>query len=171
MQLFLFRHAKAEAMGRGGGGDSQRPLSEAGRELFAEAALLWSLQQPAPERILASPLLRAQETAEMLQQAWKQRGDEVEIDTEPAVTPEGDPQSFLDLLPELESVAIVSHMPFIGALAGELLTDSPRDIWFKTGTGILVEYDALSRTAKFLMGFGTKEARDALQRMRAQTQP
>jgi phosphohistidine phosphatase SixA len=59
MQLFLFRHAKAEAMGRGGGGDSQRPLSEAGRELFAEAALLWSLQQPAPERILASPLLRS----------------------------------------------------------------------------------------------------------------
>lgn len=168
MELFLFRHAKAETHERGGGGDASRELSKSGRASFKHAAELWSMLRPAPQRILASPLVRAQQTAEILQKAWKKRGENVEIETEPVVVPDGYPQQLLEVLPQLDSVAIVSHMPFIGALAGELLTDSPRDIWFKTGTGVLVEYDALSRSGKLLLAFGTKESKDALERMRMQ---
>ena len=165
MDLYLFRHAKAEAMAPGGGGDDARPLSPQGRELFAHAARLWAALRPAPQRILTSPLLRARETGDLLMDSWGERGEVPELDIEPTITPEGFPSQFLDVMPELKSLAIVSHMPFIGALAGELLTDSPRDVWFKTGTGMLIEYDPLSRTGKLLLAFGTKEAKAGWKRL------
>ncbi|PIE22981.1 MAG: hypothetical protein CSA62_09600 [Planctomycetota bacterium] len=165
MDLYLFRHAKAEIMAPGGGGDEARPLNPKGRELFGHAAKLWAALRPAPQLILTSPLLRARETGEILMDAWKQRGETPRLELEPGITPNAYPQQFLDSLPELDSLAIVSHMPFIGVLAGELLSGSSQELWFKTGTGMLIEYEPFAHSAKLLLAFGTKEAKAGLSRL------
>lgn len=71
MRLFLVRHAHAAA----GDPDELRPLSERGRD---EARALADLLAPAePTLVLASPLLRARETAAQIAKA---SGAELRVD-------------------------------------------------------------------------------------------
>lgn len=71
MRLFLVRHAHAEP----GDPDELRPLSERGRD---EARALADLLAPAePALVLASPLLRARETAASIAKA---SGAELRVD-------------------------------------------------------------------------------------------
>ncbi|MHB1243248.1 MAG: SixA phosphatase family protein [Gaiellaceae bacterium] len=71
MRLFLVRHAHADA----GDPDELRPLSERGRD---EARALADLLAPAePTLVLASPLLRARETAAQIAKAT---GAELRVD-------------------------------------------------------------------------------------------
>ncbi len=83
----LFRHgaalppAQAEALGVA---DAERPLTEQGRRRTALAARgLASLFRP--ERLLASPSRRAQETARLLAAAW---AGSVAVETVPWLAPE-----------------------------------------------------------------------------------
>jgi phosphohistidine phosphatase len=65
-EIDVLRHGRA--LPAGAGGDSARPLSPGGVEEVARLGACLQALGAGPIRVLASPLLRAQQTAEIVRQ-------------------------------------------------------------------------------------------------------
>ena len=118
---YLVRHAIAEARGEDWPDDTQRPLTRKGvsrmrqvsdglRELGVELDL-----------VLTSPLVRAQQTAEVLVSRMKPAPD---LAFAAALALEGGPPAVLDAVsgyPKARSIALVGHEPSLGILAAWLV--------------------------------------------------
>ncbi|WP_296256997.1 MULTISPECIES: phosphohistidine phosphatase SixA [unclassified Pseudomonas] len=112
MNVWILRHGEAQYRART---DAERELTTNGREeALTSAAHL--LGQPL-RWIIASPYVRAQQTAELVRQAL---GFSDSIVTVPWLTPDSDPRKVLDNLDVYASddVLLVSHQPLVGALIG-----------------------------------------------------
>jgi len=108
MKLWVLRHGEAEGHART---DAERELTEHGRaEVLRSAAHL--IGQPV-DAIIASPYVRAQQTAQLVRQAL---GFEAGIRTVPWLTPEGNPLEVLNKLDSDDNVLLVSHQPLVGSL-------------------------------------------------------
>jgi len=108
VKLWILRHGEAEGHART---DAERNLTEHGRaEVLRSAAQL--IGQPL-SAIIASPYVRAQQTAHLVREAL---GFEPQIRTVPWLTPEGNPQLVLQNLDSDDSVLLVSHQPLVGSL-------------------------------------------------------
>lgn len=110
MKLWILRHGQAEPHAAT---DAKRPLTECGRqEVLGMAQRL--LQEP-PDVILASPYLRAQQTAELVREQLSMRRAVVTVDW---ATPDDAPLAVLDHIAERSetSVLLVSHQPLVGQL-------------------------------------------------------
>ena len=122
MDLYLIRHADALALGeRGITSDEERALSERGE---AEAlALAKALQKRGVilDRLYASPLTRARQTAEILLHTWAQ--PELILDTCNALVPSGKSRKLSKYLLKEggEKIGLVGHMPQLGDFAAWLL--------------------------------------------------
>jgi phosphohistidine phosphatase len=115
MNIFVLRHGQAEAQQTT---DDARNLTAKGR---ADVALsvqssLADLQQL--QEIWASPLIRAQQTAQIARDLLAAQGVHVSIKTTDLIRPESNPAELFDLLQasKLNSVLLASHMPFVGDL-------------------------------------------------------
>jgi phosphohistidine phosphatase len=75
MNLYLLRHAEAEAEAAS---DRERRLTDRGREQARTVARFCARHDLYPERILTSPMIRAQQTAQIVADALK-IADRVEI--------------------------------------------------------------------------------------------
>lgn len=112
MKLWILRHGEAQNRART---DAERELTANGREeVLTSAAHL--MGQPL-RWIIASPYVRAQQTAELVRQAL---GFADSIVTVPWLTPDSDPRKVLDHLDLYASddVLLVSHQPLVGSLIG-----------------------------------------------------
>ena len=108
MKLWILRHGEAQAHART---DAERELTEHGRaEVLRSAAHL--IGQPI-SAIIASPYVRAQQTAQLVREAL---GFVPDIRTVPWLTPDGNPQQVLEKLDTDENVLLVSHQPLVGSL-------------------------------------------------------
>ncbi|PQZ91725.1 MULTISPECIES: phosphohistidine phosphatase SixA [Pseudomonas] len=108
MKVWILRHGEAEGHART---DAERNLTEHGRgEVLRSAAHL--IGKPI-SAILASPYVRAQQTAGLVRDAL---GFEPQIRTLPWLTPEGNPQQVLEQLDTDDNVLLVSHQPLVGSL-------------------------------------------------------
>ena len=110
MRLFLARHAKAAP----GHPDELRPLTPEGRD--QARALATALAARGPDTVVASPLLRARETADAIARA---AGAELRIDERlaPGATLEG----LLDAIADAGDVVVaVGHQPDCSELAEAL---------------------------------------------------
>ncbi|MEO8489887.1 phosphohistidine phosphatase SixA [Pseudomonas sp.] len=108
MKLWILRHGEAEAHAPS---DAQRNLTEHGRgEALRSAANL--IGQPI-SAIIASPYVRAQQTAQLVREAL---GFEPEIRTVPWLTPDSSPLQVLEELRTDDNVLLVSHQPLVGSL-------------------------------------------------------
>lgn len=113
MQVYVVRHAEAEAAGAGG--DAARALGARGRAQAAAAAAGLRSLGVALDRVLASPLRRAQETAALLAAALGRPP----IETVAALDGGAPAEAILAELHACggeERVALVGHMPVLGAL-------------------------------------------------------
>jgi phosphohistidine phosphatase len=114
MRLYLIRHADATPLGENGITDDQdRPLTELGHAQCQALAAALQKQDVKLDQIVSSPLLRARQTAEGVQQHWKTPLKEIGLCDD--VAPNGKPKKLSRFLRNLkvESVAIVGHMPDI----------------------------------------------------------
>ncbi|WP_409284195.1 phosphohistidine phosphatase SixA [Pseudomonas protegens] len=119
MKLWVLRHGQAESHAAS---DDQRNLTAHGRqEVLGSAAQL--IGQPI-SAIIASPYVRAQQTAQLVRQAL---GFEGEIRTVPWLTPEANPLQVLEHLDGADNLLLVSHQPLVGNLIGLLQHGHLRD--------------------------------------------
>lgn len=115
MRLWLLRHGQAEPQAAS---DAARELTAHGRQEVQQAAAQL-LSRPLTA-IMASPYVRAQQTAELVR---LELGFSGSVQTVSWLTPDSDPRDALKYLDEREhaEVLLVSHQPLIGALGGLLV--------------------------------------------------
>lgn len=126
--------------------DDDRPLTPEGEEKFREVA--WGLERVVPrvDALLASPLMRAWQTAEILAElaGWP------EPKAFPALGPEVPPPDLtceLEIYAAAEAVAIVGHRPGLHELASYLLTGEVEgmEIRIKKGGALRITFDGAPR--------------------------
>ena len=115
MRLWLLRHGQAEPQAAS---DAARELTAHGRQEVQQAAAQL-LGRPLTA-VMASPYVRAQQTAELVR---LELGFSGSVQTVSWLTPDSDPRDALKYLDEREhaEVLLVSHQPLIGALGGLLV--------------------------------------------------
>ncbi|KTB66898.1 phosphohistidine phosphatase SixA [Pseudomonas syringae] len=120
MKVWVLRHGEAQSRARS---DAERELTAHGREEVLKSAV--HLSDKAVQRIIASPYVRAQQTAELVRQSL---GFSEPITTVPWLTPDSTPRQVLAQLDQLglDEVLLVSHQPLVGELIGVLANGSPQ---------------------------------------------
>lgn len=121
MRLFLLRHGQAEPHKIP---DETRELTEKGRHQTADITKHYLLDTDW-NAIWVSPFVRAQQTAQIVLENINKKHphSKLKLTTINGITPEDSPKRALDLFTghETETLLIVSHQPFLGALAGLLV--------------------------------------------------
>ncbi len=124
MELILIRHGQAGDAGtwlaQGGVDDDQRPLTEEGSKRLRRAFRGLRRVLQTPDWVGVSPLTRAQQTAELMREAYL----DLPLHTTPHLRPEDEPHSTLDWLhthhPVNEAqdkrIALVGHEPHLSRL-------------------------------------------------------
>ncbi|AVB14362.1 MULTISPECIES: phosphohistidine phosphatase SixA [Pseudomonas syringae group] len=120
MKVWVLRHGEAQSRARS---DAERELTAHGREEVLKSAV--HLSDKSVQRIIASPYVRAQQTAELIRQSL---GFNDPVVTVPWLTPDSSPREVLLQLDKLgvDEVLLVSHQPLVGELIGVLAHGSPQ---------------------------------------------
>jgi phosphohistidine phosphatase len=155
MYIFIMRHGEAENIV---GEDSLRPLAKKGY-LETEKMGFWlTRRKPELMNIFVSPYLRAQQSCKsvckVLNNATLLNG--ITSQTIDCITPSGNAQFVHDFIDGLlqsnedkqkennsdnnHAILLVSHMPFVSYLVGEL-TESVNMPIFSTGAIAVIDYD------------------------------
>lgn len=134
MKLWLLRHGEAAPRARS---DAERPLTDYGRAQVLQSAE--RLRNRQLTRVLVSPYLRAQQTAELLRETLQLT---VPFSTVDWITPDDDPRRVMRQLDDYpaDEYVLVSHNPLLGALAG-LLVHGHLQLPMSLHTASLVELD------------------------------
>lgn len=113
MQVFVLRHGQAEPQKTT---DEVRNLTVKGRADVAASVNFSLVELTKVQEIWASPLVRAQQTAQIVQDLLLAQGISIVIKTTDLITPESNPSGLFDSLQatNAESVLLASHMPFVG---------------------------------------------------------
>lgn len=163
MLVYLLRHGDAEDLGLGGArSDEERALTPVGVERLQAACRVYARAMQTVDRIVASPLQRAQQTARILAEAL---GHERTLATENLLVPSARPVQALDLLQAEQSsglagIALVGHEPHLGNLLGLLVTGSDRaSIPLKKGMLVGVDLErGHSMLGRLVLCLGQKSA-------------
>jgi phosphohistidine phosphatase len=121
MQLWLVRHAVAAERDEFDGPDADRPLTDKGRRRFREFCDWLAGETPMPRAILASPLVRTIETAEVLAKVSGLKKSEI-IPTE-LLAPGVDLNALLVFVRDQSAdiVALVGHEPDMSHCLSEIV--------------------------------------------------
>ncbi|HEX2189534.1 MAG TPA: phosphohistidine phosphatase SixA [Longimicrobiaceae bacterium] len=154
MQLLVIRHAIAEEredFARTGQDDDLRPLTPEGRRRMRRAARGLRRVVPRIALLAASPLVRADQTAEVVAGVYRLP----EWDTWPELAPGAAPGMLLDRLGSMHvqggPVAVVGHEPDLGELVSWLLSGHARSfVEMKKGSACLLDLDGPPERARLL---------------------
>jgi len=141
-ELYLIRHALAADRGDAWPDDAKRPLTEEGMSRMRKAARGLARLGVSVDVVLASPLVRARQTAEIVASALAPRPTLVNAES---LAPDG---SFAAVIADLEKhvrktrLALVGHEPGIGELAARLI-GSRHAIEFKKGAVCRIDVTAI----------------------------
>ncbi|MGD8233581.1 phosphohistidine phosphatase SixA [Vibrio sp. TRT 1302] len=149
MKIFIMRHGEAEHFADS---DEQRELTDRGRSASLAVARVCADKGFAHfDRVLVSPYIRAQQTWQEISACFTT--DHVE--TCPDITPYGDSEQVADYvaalvdLHKLESVLIVSHLPLVGYLTAEFVTDMIPPM-FPTSGLVSIDYSPQKLTGELM---------------------
>ncbi len=142
MDLYIVRHAIAVERGSPAyPWDDDRPLTPEGMHKFRLAARGLARLDVEFERILASPLTRAQQTAEILRDALS---PDLDIDSTPHLKPSAEFADGLAAVAALgaDSVAVVGHEPHLSGFASYLLAgpSATATLTFRKGAAALIRF-------------------------------
>ncbi|MCI0683899.1 MAG: phosphohistidine phosphatase SixA [Gemmataceae bacterium] len=121
MELFLIRHADAAPLGeRGVTDDADRPLTAKGEAQAASIGKALQRRGIVLDKLIASPLLRAQQTANIMVRHLQPAP---EVTTSEALAPGVKPRKTAKLLRSVdgERIGLVGHMPDVAEWAGWLI--------------------------------------------------
>lgn len=119
MQIYIMRHGQAEMMAYS---DAERNLTDTGRQESELMAKHLVEQDVSLDAVIVSPYVRAQQTWQSVSPFFEGVSN---IQTLPCLTPSGSARVAVDELLALKaqgfkSVLIVSHLPLVGYIVGEL---------------------------------------------------
>ena len=137
LKLWLARHGEAVDPERARS-DFERPLTERGRQQVAEMTRWLMGREPAPELILHSPLVRAQQTAQTI--AAEIGDDDLTVRVENALAPGVDLDDLLHRVASTtaERILCVGHQPDMSrCLAGMI---GGGDFSYSPGTIAEIEF-------------------------------
>lgn len=142
LELYLIRHGIAADRGPEYPDDSKRPLTSRGMAALRREAKGLNELGVCFELIIASPLVRTRQTAEIIAETLK---DKPQIINSDALTPAGTPAAVIQELGKhmrKGRIALVGHEPNLGELAGRLIgARSP--IEFKKGAVCRIDFEVL----------------------------
>jgi phosphohistidine phosphatase len=142
MQVYLLRHGIAEDP-QIGKSDADRKLTQEGRRRLRETLRVAANAEVKPSLILASPLVRAVETATIARDALRCSG---EILQTKALVPNAQPEQVWDEIRahrgETE-LLLVGHEPLFSQLAAYLLGAPALRIDFKKGALLRLDFDSV----------------------------
>ncbi len=150
MKVFIMRHGEAEMFASS---DSERELTQRGIDqslLVAKACAKQGHQTF--DLVLVSPYIRAQQTWKAISQVFAVKDGRVEKCDD--ITPYGDSEDVYDYVcalaetQSLESILLVSHLPLVGYLTSEFVTDMPPPM-FPTSGLVCADFDAKNGKGEF----------------------
>lgn len=120
--LLVLRHGEAESF-LSAGCDSARRLTEFGRQQIQMSLAELNRSHLVPEIILASPYVRAQQSAEYAKTAYP----DAKFQTWDTLVPESSVADLCELLcaQDQKTILLVSHQPFVGTLLSYLCGQAP----------------------------------------------
>jgi phosphohistidine phosphatase len=120
VELYFLRHGVAAPRADWEGDDSQRPLTEQGREEVARMAGVLARLAPALNAIVTSPYLRSSETAEIVAQHLNLQDKVVQDDRLGPGFDAGRLGKLLKKFPEAKALVLVGHEPDFTRTISEL---------------------------------------------------
>jgi len=139
-ELYLVRHGIAAERGDEWPDDSKRPLTPRGAARMREVAAGLRALESRLDLILTSPLVRARQTADLLQQG---QGGSIPLEETTVLAPGGRPADLVELLrskKKVERVALVGHEPDLGQLAAFLI-GARAPLVFKKGGVARIDFE------------------------------
>ncbi len=143
MRLLIVRHAIAENRAAFFGEDDDRPLTTEGMRRMKKAAKgLSRFLAEKPSQMMVSPLIRALQTAEILQKSWPG----IQVMTTEVLRPDGDVRECAKWLASIcagadDFLAIVGHEPQLSTLVSWLVSGSKKSQFeIKKGGACLLEF-------------------------------
>lgn len=138
MQILVIRHAPAEDILNSQSTDAERALTSKGRKLFREFVQRMIKTDRVPELILHSPLVRATQTAEILQEITDVPKGRLRVES--LLSPGMSTTQLVNLLQDLpeQRVAIVGHNPDVSHCTSQLIGGG--NIEFKKGSIACIDF-------------------------------
>jgi phosphohistidine phosphatase len=144
MKIFIMRHGEA---GHRASSDAERTLTERGKnESLAVIAQSLVKMPTGLDKVLVSPYARAQETWQTISTVLNAKSVELCDD----ITPYGHADRVYDYIcalaetENLDSVMFISHLPLVGYLTAEFVSEISAPM-FPTSGLVCVEFDLESR--------------------------
>lgn len=119
MRLYIMRHGDAILQASS---DAQRPLSPLG--IRQCQSMIECFSECLPDAMVVSPYLRAQQTANQVQEGLLKQFDRTcSIETLPGITPNNEPAQVLSTLAQYDVACLlmVSHQRLVGSLVSLLV--------------------------------------------------
>lgn len=141
-EVYLIRHGIAAERGEEYPDDSKRPLTSRGIARLKEEAKALDKLEVVFDQIIASPLLRTRQTADVLSESMKSKPP---VTTADALAPAGTPAAVIQELGKhmrKGRLALVGHEPNLGELAGRLI-GARAPIEFKKGAVCRIDFEVL----------------------------
>ena len=136
MKLYILRHGEAAEHGDPKfANDADRPLTPKGSQRIKLLAYTLRQMEISFDVIFSSPLVRARETAEMVERGLRLHG---RLELTDHLAPSGDPEKLVarlnGLRPAPDSLLLVGHEPYLSSLVSLLSTGGPNlSLTFKKG--------------------------------------
>lgn len=154
MRLAIVRHGEAQAF-TGGATDAARQLTPAGGADVDRLGGWLAERDIGVWRIIASPYVRAQQTAVRLA---VQLGYDNGIETEPCLQPDTRPAAAIERIAAVgaDTVLLVSHQPLVGRLLKLLVSGDDLPV-FAPACCAVVEADVMAAGCASLISFTRPE--------------
>lgn len=141
-EIYLIRHGIAAERGEEYPDDSKRPLTSRGIARLKKEAKALDKLEVVFDQIIASPLLRTRQTADVLSESMRSKPP---VATADALAPAGTPAAVIQELGKhmrKGRLALVGHEPNLGELAGRLI-GARAPIEFKKGAVCRIDFEVL----------------------------
>jgi phosphohistidine phosphatase len=142
LELYLIRHGVAAERGEEYPDDAKRPLTSGGITRLRKEAKALDALNVGFDHIIASPLVRTRQTAEVFAETLKSKPS---ISTSDALAPAGAPTAVIQELGKhmrKGRIALVGHEPNIGELAARLI-GARLPMEFKKGAICRIDFEVL----------------------------
>jgi phosphohistidine phosphatase len=140
LELYLIRHGVAAERGDEYPDDSKRPLTSQGMAALRKEAQALGALGIGFDHIIASPLVRTKQTADILAEYLESKPT---VSTSDSLAPAGSPSAiFQELAKHMRKsrIALVGHEPNIGELAARLI-GSRTPLEFKKGAICRIDFE------------------------------